>query len=115
MLVSVAALALAGCTSHARTVPPVAAEPEKPPEKTWLDQTAESPQHVADQTWNVVSAPVRWVTPKKQVAATRPVYDAPDVIIMQNDADGSRTVIVPLAEEPATHPAMRPATQPKGK
>ena len=85
-------------------------EPAKPPEKTWLDKTAESTQHVADTTWNVVSAPARWVAPKPKVPATRPVYDPPDAVIVQSDADGARpVVVVPLAEEPATKPAPGPS------
>ena len=41
------------------------------------------------------------MTPKKKVPATQPVYDAPDAVIVQSDADGAQPIMVPLAEEPA--------------
>ena len=45
-----------GCTtSQARKAPPVVEEAPPPVEKSWMDQTAESTQHVADNTWKVVS------------------------------------------------------------
>jgi hypothetical protein len=107
-----APLALAACaSSSARKAPPVVEEPPKPVEKSWLDQTAESTQHAADATWNVVSAPARWVAPKKKVPTTRPVYDAPDALIVPSDADGVLPIMVPLAEEPATQPATKPKSK----
>jgi len=99
--------ALLGC-SHARPAPPVVVEPVRPPEKTWLDSAAESTGHVADATWNAVSAPARWINAPKKPPATRPVYEAPDALIISTDPDGVRPVMVPLAEEPATRPTTRP-------
>ncbi len=116
IMLLLAPVALAGCTSNqTRKAPPVVEEPPRPVEKTWLDQTAESTQHAADATWNVVSAPARWVAPKKKVPTTRPVYDAPDAIIVQSDEDGARPIMVPLAEEPATQPTTKPALKSKLK
>jgi hypothetical protein len=106
-----AAAPLAGC-SQAHQTPPTSPEPPRPPEKTWLDKTADSTKEAADATWNAVSAPVKWMTPTKKVAATQPVYDAPDAVIVESQADGSRPIMVPLADEPTTKPAT---TRPKKK
>ncbi len=106
-----AAMLVAGC-SHSHQTTPTTPEAIQPPEKTWLDKTADSTKHAAAATWNVVSTPVKWISPKKKAASTQPVYDPPDAVIVQSEADGSRPIMVPLADEPTTKPAT---TQPKIK
>jgi hypothetical protein len=61
-----------GCGQKAQRNPPltkVLDTPEKPPEKGFLEKAG-------DTTWNVVSAPARWVAPQKK----KPQPEEPEVI-----------------------------------
>jgi hypothetical protein len=73
-------LLLAACAHHTRPAPALSppAAPVAPAatQKSLLTRTA-------DATWDVVSAPVRLVTPQKKAPPEpAPVYQAPEAIIM---------------------------------
>lgn len=97
LTLALATAALGACAHHTRSAPalsaaPVAAEsPPSPQQPGFFSRTA-------DATWNVVSAPVRLVTPQKPAATKAPpVYDAPEAIIIT----------------PSTDASVAPATQPQ--
>jgi hypothetical protein len=91
-------LLLAACAHHTRSAPALTSPPPAPvadsspaTQKGFLTRTA-------DATWDVVSAPVRLVTPQKKAAPEPPpTYQAPEAIIMT----------------PAEEDAPVPTTQPR--
>jgi hypothetical protein len=107
-LLAVAALGLGffpvGCGKPAQRNPSlteVPSDPAKPAEKGFLTKAG-------DTTWNVVTAPVRWVTPKKPVAPQEPeVFEPAPLIIVR---PGSNRVMPPAPEEARGEPVAVPAT-----
>ncbi|HUO10898.1 MAG TPA: hypothetical protein VM008_21530 [Phycisphaerae bacterium] len=96
-----AALACAaGCAHHTQHAPSLTnAEPapatQPATHKGFFSRTA-------DATWEVVSAPVRLVTPQKKTPAAEPVtYQAPEAVIIVPQAEGGEGLLG-VATQPAT-------------
>lgn len=71
---------MAGCTQNARRSPALAQPTQTGPEKKDLLS------RTADTTWNVVSAPVRWVSPNKKPDTSEQETSEPaDAVIMTPD------------------------------
>jgi len=106
-LAGLAGMCLVGGCAHqvqrapalTKTDEPPVSQPPAEPQQSFLSRTA-------DATWNVVSAPVRLITPQKKAPAPEPeTYEAPEAIIIVPQAEGGEGLLG-VATQPAT-------TQPK--
>lgn len=90
MYLAVAALVLAGCAKTQKT-PPLEATSSKPAEKNWMEKTG-------DATWQVVTTPVRVLTPaKKPKPAPAEPGEPPELVIVTRRGNV-------IEEAPATQP-----------
>ncbi|HVT81937.1 MAG TPA: hypothetical protein VHM90_14935 [Phycisphaerae bacterium] len=94
-----ALLTLAACAHKTQRTPSLAGAPPKPaaPERNYLKEAG-------DTTWQVVTAPARMVTPKKEEKKQPETYAPPAAVIVR------RSYVDPDEVPPATPAASAPAT-----
>ena len=94
--------AFAGCAHKTQHSPSLTGAPPKPaaPERNYLKEAG-------DTTWQVVTAPARMVTPKKEEKKEPETYEPPSAVIVRRsyvDEDEVKPQPLPAASGPATKP-----------